>query len=67
QLWGYLLMLVSSSKIKYIEELENEPRRRRPDINRIMYETGWSPTILLREGLKMIIPYYKEMLLKKKE
>lgn len=55
-------MTCSCSKIKYIEELDDEPRRRRPDINRIKDETGWSPTISLREGLKKIIPHYKEIL-----
>ena len=52
----------SGSEIRFIKELESEPRRRKPDITRIKNEINWMPTISLRKGLSGIIPYYKEQL-----
>jgi dTDP-glucose 4,6-dehydratase len=38
---------------------EDDPRVRRPDITRAQTLLGWSPTVLLEEGLRRTIAYFK--------
>jgi dTDP-glucose 4,6-dehydratase len=42
--------------------LGDDPSRRRPDITRANEILHWEPTISLREGLNLSIPYFKENL-----
>ncbi len=58
-------IIESDSEIEFVDELDNEPRRRKPDISRIKKEVGWVPEITLNEGLKLTIPYYKDILRRK--
>ena len=53
-------MVGSKSNIVYQKGLEDDPRKRRPDISKITHDTCWEPTILLHEGLRKIIEYYKK-------
>ena len=41
---------------------EGDPQRRRPDITRAETLLGWQPTVLLEEGLRKTIPYFKQQL-----
>ena len=48
----------SSSNIIYKELPEDDPKRRRPDINLAKYILDWSPIIDLETGLKKTINYF---------
>jgi nucleoside-diphosphate-sugar epimerase len=39
-----------------------DPQRRRPDISRARSLLGWEPKISLDEGIRKIIPYFKQQL-----
>lgn len=43
-------------------QLGNDPKRRQPDITRAREVLGWEPKISLAEGVKRILPYFKEQL-----
>ena len=48
----------SRSKIVYRPLPEDDPRQRRPEINRARTVLGWHPRTPLREGLKLTIDYF---------
>ena len=52
----------SSSKIVHAALPENDPVRRKPDISLAKEKLDWSPTILLRDGLKPTIEYFDRIL-----
>lgn len=39
----------------------DDPAVRRPDISAVRLETGWAPTIGLREGVRRTIPYFRAL------
>ena len=41
---------------------KDDPTRRRPDISRAQELLGWQPEILLDEGLKRTVPYFRDQL-----
>lgn len=41
---------------------QDDPQKRRPDINKAKEILGWQPKVLIREGLKKTIPYFKKKL-----
>jgi dTDP-glucose 4,6-dehydratase len=41
---------------------EGDPQRRRPDIHRAKSELDWEPKIILEDGLRRTIPYFKKQL-----
>jgi len=45
----------TESEVTYQELPEDDPSRRKPDINRARVQLGWEPTIGLEEGLKRTI------------
>jgi UDP-glucuronate decarboxylase len=49
----------SSSKLIYEPLPSDDPRQRKPDITLAKKELNWEPTILLDEGLKKTIDYFK--------
>ena len=57
-------MTGSRSKIAYHNLPEDDPSKRRPDIQLANKLLGWSPTIALREGLARTISYFEERLQK---
>ena len=52
----------SSSKIVFKPLPDDDPRRRRPDINLVRNKLKWEPTVNLERGLKDIISYYCNIL-----
>jgi len=54
-----LRLTESTSEIQYLEERENDPRVRRPDITRANTLLGWEPTTSLEDGLRATIEYFK--------
>jgi len=52
----------SSSKIVRLPLPEDDPKQRRPDIQRARDTLGWEPAIGLEEGLKRTIQYFETML-----
>lgn len=50
----------SSSDIKCVERLPDDPRKRRPSIRRIRDLIDWSPKVTLSEGLKRTIEFFKD-------
>lgn len=53
----------SNSDIVFLPRLEDDPRRRRPDITKIKTRLGWEPKVPLHEGLKRTINWFREKLL----
>lgn len=49
----------SKSGIKHMPALEDDPKRRKPDINRAKHLLGWQPEIPLEEGLRRTIDYFR--------
>ncbi|XP_065643919.1 UDP-glucuronic acid decarboxylase 1 isoform X2 [Hydra vulgaris] len=54
----------SSSKIVYMDGQEDDPQRRRPDIERAEKELGWKPEVPLIVGLRNTIDYFRKELLR---
>jgi UDP-glucuronate decarboxylase len=51
----------SKSKIIFHELPQDDPARRRPDINLAKENLKWEPTIPLKEGLRKTIDYFKRV------
>ena len=54
--------LNSCSEIVFHPSLQDDPKRRQPDITLAKKELGWSPTTQLDEGLKRSYPFFQELL-----
>lgn len=52
----------SRSTIVYHPPVQDDPRRRRPDISRASAALGWSPRTSLRDGLDRTIGYFDNLL-----
>jgi len=52
----------SSAKIIYKQLPQDDPERRRPNIEVAQKELSWQPTIAIEEGLKRTIGYFDEIL-----
>ncbi|MBI4278633.1 MAG: GDP-mannose 4,6-dehydratase, partial [Armatimonadetes bacterium] len=50
----------SSSPLAFRPPLEDDPRRRRPDVAKARDLLNWSPSTSLEEGLAMTIPWFRE-------
>jgi UDP-glucuronate decarboxylase len=59
-------MTESSSKIVFKPLPENDPTRRRPDISLAKEKLNWQPTVVVDEGLKKTIEYFREVVTKDK-
>ncbi len=57
-----LEMTNSTSKIVNIDEREDDPVRRRPDIAVAKKRLGWKPKITLQGGLRPTIDYFKKVI-----
>ena len=63
QLADKVLELVGgNSKIEYRPLPEDDPKVRRPDISVARKVIEWEPKVNLEEGLKLTIPYFREVL-----
>lgn len=54
-------MINPSAEITYLPLPADDPTKRRPDITLAKKELGWEPTIVLDEGLKKTIAYFKSI------
>ena len=52
----------SKSDLKYLPLPQDDPRQRKPNIERAKTELGWNPTIQLREGLGKTVAYFSSRL-----
>ena len=52
----------SRSRIVHVPLPMDDPRQRKPDITLAKEVLGWSPKILLDEGLQKTIPYFKQII-----
>lgn len=52
----------SKSDLKYLPLPEDDPRQRKPNIDRAQAKLGWNPTIQLREGLKKTVVYFRSQI-----
>jgi len=50
----------SASQVRSLPLPVDDPTRRRPDITRARTMLGWEPTVQLREGLSLSLPYFLE-------
>jgi dTDP-glucose 4,6-dehydratase len=50
----------SKSRVRMLPLPVDDPARRRPDITRARTMLGWEPTVDLREGLSLCLPYFRE-------
>lgn len=49
----------SKSNIIFCNEMQDDPPRRKPDINKAIEYLNWRPNIKLEDGLKECIKYYR--------
>ncbi|RKY29098.1 MAG: SDR family NAD-dependent epimerase/dehydratase [Candidatus Omnitrophota bacterium] len=52
----------SSSQIRFFPLLEDDPKRRKPDITKARKILDWKPEVSLEEGLTKTIAYFKDKL-----
>ena len=52
----------SKSDLKYLPLPEDDPRQRKPNIERAQTRLGWDPTIQLSDGLKRTVAYFSSRL-----
>lgn len=50
----------SSSRIVFRPLPQDDPKQRQPDISRARQLLGWEPSITLRQGLKLCLPYFEK-------
>ena len=52
----------SNSELIYQELPEDDPKQRKPNIDLAKKELGWEPSVILEEGLRKTIDYFKQCL-----
>ena len=52
----------SSSKIKFLPAVSDDPQKRKPDISKAKDILQWEPTVELRAGLVKTIDYFKNLI-----
>lgn len=59
-----LVIELTGSKSKLILEPlpKDDPKQRRPDVGLAKEKLGWEPTVTLKDGLRMTIPYFEQLL-----
>lgn len=57
----------SKSKIAYLPQLVDDPRRRKPDIELARKKFGWVPKVELHEGLQLTIEAFRKKLANKNQ
>jgi dTDP-glucose 4,6-dehydratase len=59
------LIAESKSRIAHMPMPPDDPRVRCPDITRARQILGWSPTVPRKEGLKKMVEFYRDQLVRK--
>jgi nucleoside-diphosphate-sugar epimerase len=61
QQWAETIIALcdSSSVIEYAEKREDDPERRKPNIDKARARLGWEPTITPEDGLRRTIVWYR--------
>jgi nucleoside-diphosphate-sugar epimerase len=54
-----LALSASDSEIRFIDLPTDDPRQRKPDVNRAWNELGWQPRTPVRAGLAATIDWYR--------
>lgn len=54
----------SSSKIRYEDLPQDDPKQRRPDITKARTVLGWEPRVKLDDGLRMSLDYFRHAVTK---
>ena len=57
---------IQKLNLKFLNELEDDPLRRKPSINLARQELNWEPKIMFKEGLAITREYFENKLTKKK-
>ena len=57
-----LKLLCSPSKIRYLEAREDDPLRRKPNIELAQQKLNWQPSVPLEVGLQHTIDYFKTII-----
>lgn len=52
-------MTKSNSTIIHLEETQDDPRQRKPNITRAQEQLGWSPRVSVKQGVARTIAYFK--------
>lgn len=57
------LQKITGNKLqkKYLDKLQDDPQRRRPDLSKAKELLDWSPSIDLLEGLQLTLNWYKNL------
>ncbi|MCK9265596.1 SDR family oxidoreductase [bacterium] len=55
------------SNMVFMAPLEDDPKRRRPDISKAKELLGWQPKVALEEGLRKTLDYFQEKILNTKQ
>ena len=58
---------IQKLNLKFLNELEDDPLRRKPSINLARQELNWEPKIMFKEGLAITREYFENKLTQKKE
>ena len=57
---------IQKLNLKFLNELEDDPLRRKPSINLARQELNWEPKIMFKEGLAITREYFENKLTQKK-
>ncbi|MDD2462588.1 MAG: SDR family oxidoreductase [Desulfobulbus sp.] len=57
-----LEMVGSKSKLVFLPLPSDDPRQRKPDISFAKEKIGWEPSVVLRDGLRETIDYFRKFL-----
>ena len=49
----------SKSELRFLNTVEDDPQRRKPDINKAKTGLNWSPVVQVDDGLKETIKYFQ--------
>jgi len=52
----------SSSRVEYLDAVEDDPQKRKPDIQRAKELLGWQPKVSLSEGIPKTVEFFKNEL-----
>lgn len=54
--------LKSKSEIVFLAEVIDDPKKRRPNIDRAIKQLHWRPTVELEKGIKLTVDYFQKAL-----